>query len=346
MAQRAGYPPAEAFGAAASAEVGRPIAFAAREGATMPKRTELLELVRRGVSYEEIGRRFSIPPGQAYLIVTGLPADGSDVLGPEELDEREGVLPGSTQYLANPPTELPKHDREIDRWMKWRAHVDGPMQEAARQRTAEPPPIVGEDQTDDVLSVLGWDHNQVKYLEEQLETIPGVTIGGTRAQQERRQSIVDMITVRLSEHEVVEEEHFWPAVRAALPDGDALADEAIAQEQHGKDLLQELAHVGADDEHFDELVEQLVLALRTHVAFEDTVFLKLKEAMPLEDRCELGRRIEKAKAKAPTRPHPHAPNRPPANRLAAAAAGPLDHVRDAVGHRPAKRLGKPVDDGA
>jgi Mn-containing catalase len=36
------------------------------------------------------------------------------------------------------------------------------------------------------------------------------------------------------------EKFFWPVVRSALDDGDALADEAIKQEQHGKNLLQHL----------------------------------------------------------------------------------------------------------
>jgi hypothetical protein len=40
-----------------------------------------------------------------------------------------------------------------------------------------------------------------------------------------------MVTVRLSEHERIEEEHFWPAVGKALPDGDEYAGKALRQEQ-------------------------------------------------------------------------------------------------------------------
>jgi hypothetical protein len=107
-----------------------------------------------------------------------------------------------------------------------------------------------------------------------------------------------MIRVRLSEHEAVEEEYFWPAVRKALPDGDDLAAKALEQEQQGKELLQHLARLDGGDDEFDELVEKLILALRTHVAFEDQVFLKVEDALSEGDRDELGRKIRKAKGGA------------------------------------------------
>jgi hypothetical protein len=94
-----------------------------------------------------------------------------------------------------------------------------------------------------VLVVLTRDHNQVKALQEQLETLPSRATGGSLTQMSRRKSIVDMITVKLSQHEAVEEEYFWPAVRESLPDGDRWADEAIEQEQQGKDTLTTLGKV-------------------------------------------------------------------------------------------------------
>lgn len=262
----------------------------------MPTRSDVLDLVQSGLSYDETGERLGIPAGQAYLIATGLPADGSDVLPAEDLANRPGLLEGSTQHLANPSTELPKHDVAVERWMKARATSDRRMQEAAAARTPEPPDIAGADETDDVISVLGWEHNQVKYLQKQLETIPGGKDGGTTEQQRQRASIVDMIRIRLSKHEATEEQHFWPAVRKALPDGDQLADTALEQEQEGKDLLHALEGMAGTEEKFDELVEQLVKALRKHVAFEDLVFLKVDDAMSDRQRAALGRKIRKGRA--------------------------------------------------
>lgn len=305
----------------------------------MPSRSQVLSWLGASGGYEAAAEGLDIPPGLAYLTATGLPADGSDVLTREELAGREGVLEGSTQTLVNPPTDAPEHSGTVKEWMKARAAADKAMRKAAEQRTATPPPIEGEGETDDVVSVIGWQHNQVKYLQEQLETVPGVTKGGDEAKQQQRVSIVDMIRVRLSKHETAEEEHFWPAVRERLEDGDALADQALEQEQEGKDLLQALMGVPGDAKRFDELVEQLVSALRKHVAHEDKVLLQFKESVPDEVRSEIGRRFRRAFEHAPTRPHPHAPNEGAVLKGAAAMAAPLDHLRDALGDRPAKREG-------
>lgn len=254
----------------------------------MPSRDSMLAMVREGCSYEEIGRRGGVPPGQAYLVVTGLPADGSDVLAPELLATREGLLEGSTQHLANPPTEVPTTDPMVASWMRARAQRDRRMQQAADRRTAAPPPVVGAEETDDVLSVLGWDHTQTQFLQEQLTSVPV-------PDRRLRRSILHMIRVRMSAHIAVEAAHFWPAVRQALDAGDSLADTGLAQGEQGLALLREIE--GSDDaERFDELVERISLQLRKHVAFQDRVFLDLARAMPQPERDRLGRRIKQAKA--------------------------------------------------
>lgn len=130
-----------------------------------------------------------------------------------------------------------RYEAVAEEWMKGRAAADKAMRRAGEERTASPPPIEAEDETDDIVSAIGWQHNQVKYRQEQLETIPGVRKGGDEAKQQQRASIVDMIRMRLSKHETAEEELFWPAVRRYLDDGDRLADEVLHQEQEGKDLL-------------------------------------------------------------------------------------------------------------
>lgn len=304
----------------------------------MPTREQLISVLQTGDTYEEAAKHFGIPPGQAYLIATGLPADGSDVLPPEELEQRKGLLlDGSSQHLANPPTEVVTEDESVQEWTRARAADDSAMQEAAAKRTAEPPPIDNPDQTSDVVDLLGRDHNQVKYLQEQLEAIPK----DTERHLQQCVSIIDMMRIRLSQHEAAEEQYLWPAVRKHLPDGDELADQALEQEQHGKDLLQELDGMPGDDPRFEDLVTELSSALRKHVAFEDRVFLKVKESVPDKTRDQLGRKVEKAKANAPTRPHPHAPTgNKPAATVAAAAAAPLDYARDMLGDRPANRDGK------
>lgn len=306
----------------------------------MPSRPQLLARLRGTYRYEDVAEEFGIAPGLAYMIVTGLPADGSDVLAPKEMEGRQGVIDGPTQPLVNPRTDMPEHKAVVAEWMRGRAAADTSMRQAAEERTATPPPIEAEHETDDVVSLIGWQHNQVKYLQEQLETIPGVRKGGDESKQQQRVSLVDMIRVRLSKHETAEEEHFWPAVRRHLDDGDELANRALGQEQEGKEILQALMGVPGGEDRFDELVEELVSALRKHVAHEDYVLLRFEQAVPADARAEIGRDFRTAHGHAPTRPHPHAPNEGAPLKAAARLAAPLDHIRDAAGSRPVARQGQ------
>lgn len=314
----------------------------------MPTKDQVLAVLSRRSDadgtpdYALIADDLGIPAGRAFMIATGVPADGGDALAPEDL-ERPGLLPGSSQHLANPKAESPSHASTVRAWMKRRAAADGEMQRAAAGRDARPGEIVDPEETD-VITALGRDHNQVNALLEQLSAIPGANKGGSAADRSRRRSIADMVTVAMSRHEAVEERKLWPKVRSVLPDGDALADEALAQEQHGKDVLAALGEVGPDEERFDELVEQLVESARLHVAFEDKVFLALRLAMPEGDRARLGKKVRRAERRAPTRPHPHAPSTPPAVSVAGAAAAVMDSVRDHAGERPAEREGRAGDD--
>ncbi len=304
----------------------------------MPTRDQIRQLLQQGHDYPAIARRFGVPSGQAYLIATGMPADGGDTYTEAER-QRLGVLP-SAQHLLGPDAENLTAKEAVLNWIKSRVAADAQMQAAAQQRDAEPGEIEDPDDDHDALVVLTRDHNQVKALQEQLGTLPSHATGGNAAQMSRRKSIVDMSTVKLSQHEAVEEQYFWPAVREALPDGDRWADEAIEQEQQGKNTLTALAKLDADTDEFDELVEKLVLLLRKHVSYEEKLFLQLTSAMSAEQRRELGEKLLTAKNLAPTRPHPHTPAKPTVLKTAGAAAAAVDKVRDAVGDRPAKRRGK------
>jgi hemerythrin-like domain-containing protein len=303
-------------------------------------REQVRGLLDDGLDYRAVGRKLGIPAGQAYLIATGVPADGGDAIPDQEMAHRDHLLP-SSQSLANPPHQNPTSKESTREWIKARVSADAQMRGAARARTAEPPSIEDPDDTD-AITVLSRQHNQVRYLLKQLQALPSHTTGGSPGHISARKSVVDMITVRLSEHETIEEEHFWPAVRASLPDGDELADTALQQEQEGKDSLTELGRLDPDSRDFDEHVEQFVLQVRKHVAFEEQVFLRLREAMSLEDLDGLGKKLLSGKKRAPTRPHRHAPKKPgTAVKAAAAGAAAADKARDAAGDRPARRKGQP-----
>jgi len=310
---------------------------------------QVRELLDRGLDYETAARQLGIPPGQAYLIAAGRAADGSDA----PAGHPQGVLAAS-QHLANPPYDNPASSESVLEWIAARVAADQPMQEAAARRTAQPDPPDAEDPENpenpdadefsrDVTVVLTRQHNQVRVLLEQLQALPSHKTGGSADDLSARKSIVDMITIRLSQHETTEEKYLWPAVRKALEDGDALADEALNQEQEGTQTLAELGGLAPGTDRFDECVEQLVAQCRKHVAFEEKVFSLLRDALPDDQRERLGRKIETVIARAPTRPHKRAPRKPGVAVRAAAAGGTAaDKLRDAAGHRPAERDGKPA----
>jgi hemerythrin-like domain-containing protein len=291
-------------------------------------------LLAGGLDYAAAAERLGIPAGQAYLIATGQPADGGDT-------PAGGPL-GTSQHLANPPAENPTSSESLHDWIAARVAADAQMQAASAARTAEPSEPGSEDASTDIVQVLARQHNQVRALQEQLEALPSHRTGGSADDMAARKSVVDLITVHLSRHETAEEEHLWPTVRTALPDGHELADQALDQEQEGKDTLTELGRLEPANDEFDELVEQLVLQLRKHVAFEERVFLRLTDALPQDEREKLGKKLLRASKHAPTRPHRHAPKEPGmAVRIAAPGAAALDKLRDAAGDRPANREGRP-----
>ena len=101
----------------------------------------------------------------------------------------------------------------------------------------------------------------------------------------------------------------------------------------------------ASDETFDDVVAALEKATRKHVAFEDQVLLTLRLTVPEDARRELGDRVRRARADAPTRPHPRASKRPAkAVKATGAGVGAVDKVRDQAGDRPAGRRGRAVQD--
>ena len=266
----------------------------------MATREQVRRLLDGGLDYRAVGRELRIPAGQAYMIATGVPADGSDSIPGQEMARRDDLLPAS-QHLANPPHHNPTSKESVRAWIKARVAADGQMRAAKRQRTAEPPPIEDPDDSHDAITVLGRQHSQVRWLLKELQALPSHTTGGSPEHLSERKSIVGMIMVRLSEHEAIEEEHFWPAVRKQLPDGDHYADTARKQEQEGQDSLAELGGLDPGSRELDEHVEQFVTQVRKHVAFEEQVFLKLREAMSQRALDRLGRKLLTAQQQAAQR---------------------------------------------
>jgi hypothetical protein len=97
----------------------------------VPTREQVLRLLDAGLTYEQVGQRLAISPGLAYMIATGLPADGGDAVTARERN-RPGYVAGSTQHLANlAQPRNPTGKPDVAEWIKQRVASDTQMATAA-----------------------------------------------------------------------------------------------------------------------------------------------------------------------------------------------------------------------
>ncbi|HNM86595.1 MAG TPA: hemerythrin domain-containing protein, partial [Mycobacterium sp.] len=151
------------------------------------------------------------------------------------------------------------------------------------------------------------------------------------------QTMVTNLVIAESQHEAIEQQLFWPAVREALDDGDELADHAIEEEQEGKKLLQRLEDGKPGDADYHEALQEFVKAGRHHIAYEQDVVWPRFEAAAGRERLEtLGRKLEQAKKMAPTRPHPDTPPNPAVLKTMGVGAALADKIRDELTGRAEK----------
>ncbi|CQD17185.1 hemerythrin HHE cation binding domain-containing protein [Mycobacterium lentiflavum] len=177
----------------------------------------------------------------------------------------------------------------------------------------------------DALTFLRQDHESVLGLFETLDGAPS----GSGAEVSGLETMVNNLIIAESQHEAIEEQFFWPAVREAL--GDAFADKAIEQEQTGKKLLQRLEDGKPGDPDYHEALQQFVEAGREHIAYEqEVVWPQVEQVISREDLEKIGEKLEAAKKIAPTRPHPDTPSNSAVQKTMGVGAAIVDHVRDAV----------------
>jgi len=175
----------------------------------------------------------------------------------------------------------------------------------------------------DLIEVLVHDHREVEAMFADLER--------SVDDPAHRRRVADAVIAELVRHSVAEEEYLYPTARRALPDGDALADHEIAEHAEAERMMKELEGLDAAGADFARVLSQLMSAIRHHVEEEETdLFPRLRSSCTEEDLRELGRKVERAKKLAPTRPHPNAPDEPPWNKILAPGAGLVDRVRDAL----------------
>lgn len=167
----------------------------------------------------------------------------------------------------------------------------------------------------DLVTVIIDDHRAVEGVFVELESGEGDPQG--------RRDLADHMIAELVRHSIAEEEHMYPAVREYLDDG----DEIVEVER----LLKQFEGVDPGDERFDQLLGEITDNVRHHIREEENDLLpQLRSACSEEQLRDLGEKVLGAKKSAPTRPHPAAPHRPPANLILNPGAGLIDKIRDSL----------------
>ncbi|MDQ2677576.1 MAG: hemerythrin domain-containing protein [Actinomycetota bacterium] len=176
----------------------------------------------------------------------------------------------------------------------------------------------------DAITLLKNDHKTVEDLFRRFEQ------AGDRAYVEKRR-LVDRMIEELSRHAAVEEQLFYPATRATVPDTEDIALESIEEHHIVKWELQELKDMDPQDERFDAKVSVLMENVRHHVEEEESdYFPKVRDELGRNELQDLGDAMERVRTVAPTRPHPRLPQTPPFNLVAGLMAGAADMVGDTV----------------
>ena len=140
----------------------------------------------------------------------------------------------------------------------------------------------------DAIALLTSDHQKVKKLFKEFEKLKG-----DDSQDDRKFDIVEEICLELKMHAQVEEEIFYPAMRAAIDDK-MLMDEADVEHAAAKNLISQLEAMEPGDDHYDAIVTVLHEEIDHHVKEEEKKMVpKAKKAKV--DMHMLGQQIAQRK---------------------------------------------------
>jgi hemerythrin superfamily protein len=180
-------------------------------------------------------------------------------------------------------------------------------------------------QQKDIVDDIITDHREVEAIFKELET------NDNRA---ARRELVEHVITELVRHSVGEEQYLYPTARRVLEDGDKIADHELHEHAEAEEIMKKIEGTNKEDGEFEALVGQLMRDIRHHIEDEEGDLLpKMREACDAGELAELGKKFENAKKIAPTRPHPSAPDKPPANKILGPGVGLIDRMRDALSGR-------------
>lgn len=141
----------------------------------------------------------------------------------------------------------------------------------------------------DALQMLKKDHETVKEILDQLEDCPPTAL-------KRRERLFARLKEELSEHETIEEEILYPALRE-IAAARELVNEAYEEHNLVDHVLDDMANVPFDDEAFDAKLAVAKENILHHIQEEEgDLFRRAREALDADELDELRTRMEERKA--------------------------------------------------
>lgn len=140
----------------------------------------------------------------------------------------------------------------------------------------------------DGLELLKQDHQAVKDLFDQIDDAED---------GKQRKKLFDQIDTQLNIHAHIEETVFYPEMQKIDQLKD-MVEEALAEHQEVKTLLEEIEGLDPEAEQFSASLEELMENVEHHVAEEeDEMFPKVRERCDQATLDRLGDQLESAKGK-------------------------------------------------
>jgi hemerythrin superfamily protein len=132
----------------------------------------------------------------------------------------------------------------------------------------------------DAIALLTADHREVSDMFEEFE-------GLSDRSRVSKKKLADKICKALIAHTTIEEEIFYPAVRAALKgkddEADDMVDEAIVEHAAAKDLIRQILEMQPDEDLYDAKVKVLSEEVEHHVKEEEEeMFAEVREKTDLD----------------------------------------------------------------
>ncbi|MEP7112733.1 MAG: hemerythrin domain-containing protein [Ilumatobacteraceae bacterium] len=150
----------------------------------------------------------------------------------------------------------------------------------------------------DVIELLERDHRRIDALAEELEAADDPA--------ECRRLFLTIVE-ELAAHEAAEQQVLFPAFRALVeaPDDSILAHR-LGEHEELNDLLAEMRSLAPKGFGFTKRGSALMLDVKAHfLAEEETVFVRMREALCDADLAALGTRALEAKRLSPAFPNEH-----------------------------------------